>query len=315
MIHRVTPLMILYPVVYIVCTAPLAIGRIVALAGNKASLAYFCVAGSMIACNGWLDVLLYSTTRADIVLTAYPPSDDIGLETFAFMGKGHTFGTVTTVEAGPGGASRLGGGQWSQGRDSVENLYGLDKIKVKGEVTLGSAEQEKLADLKIEIACLVQSEAIYLFGVTQDALHQRPKSARRFMSPSVAISDMVATGSPSAFPFKTQPRGTEPVLEEPCWPHTQRHALVLVTGAEKECPHPSCHVPLKNASDSRAHFQVAHYIKEPRSNCVSRKRKSEDDEEYVQDTKREALKYVSKKAKTEDEKVEVEGRNGGPTAS
>ncbi|OAF61008.1 hypothetical protein VC83_02617 [Pseudogymnoascus destructans] len=49
---------------------------------------------SMIACNGWLDVLLYATTRADIVLTPYPPSDDIGLETFAFMGKGHTFGSA-----------------------------------------------------------------------------------------------------------------------------------------------------------------------------------------------------------------------------
>ncbi|OBT81758.1 hypothetical protein VE02_09748 [Pseudogymnoascus sp. 03VT05] len=115
MIHHETPLMILYPFIYIVCTAPLAIGRIAVLAGNEVSLAYFCVAGT------------------NIVFTAYPPSDDIGLETFAFMGKGHTFGTVTTVEAGPRGASRLGGGRTSQGGDSAENLYGLDKIKVKGE--------------------------------------------------------------------------------------------------------------------------------------------------------------------------------------
>ncbi|KFZ25094.1 hypothetical protein V502_00427 [Pseudogymnoascus sp. VKM F-4520 (FW-2644)] len=47
-----------------------------------------------------------------------------------------------------------------------------------------------------------------------------------------------------------------------------------------------------NASDSQAHFQDAHYIEEPRSNCVSRKRKSEDDEENVQDTKGEALIYL-----------------------
>jgi septum formation topological specificity factor MinE len=47
---------------------------------------------------------------------------------------------------------------------------------------------------------------------------------------------------------------------------------------------------------------------------VSRKRKSED-EENMRDAKGEALNYVSKKAKIEDEKVEVEGRNGGPTAS
>ncbi|KFY79963.1 hypothetical protein V499_01112 [Pseudogymnoascus sp. VKM F-103] len=68
-----------------------------------------------------------------------------------------------------------------------------------------------------------------------------------------------------------------------------------------------------NVSDSQAHFQDAHYIEEPRSNCVSRKRKSEDDEEYVQDMKGEALKYVSKKAKNEYEKVE--GRDAGSTTS
>jgi hypothetical protein len=34
---------------------------------------------------------------------------------------------------------------------------------------------------------------------------------------------------------------------------------------------------------------------------VSRKRKSEDDEEKMQDTKGEALNYVSKKTKNEDE--------------
>ena len=59
--------------------------------------------------------------------------------------------------------------------------------------------------------------------------------------------------------------------------------------------------------DFRAHFEDVHCIGEPRSNCVSRKRKSEDDEENMQDTKGEALNYVSKKAKNEDEKVE---RNG-----
>ncbi|OBT64937.1 hypothetical protein VE03_05614 [Pseudogymnoascus sp. 23342-1-I1] len=58
-----------------------------------------------------------------------------------------------------------------------------------------------------------------------------------------------------------------------------------------------------NAADSRAHFQDAHYIEEPRSNCVSRKRKSEDDEENVQDTKGDTLKHLSKKAKIQDEKV------------
>ena len=135
-LNGATPLMILYPVIYVVCTAPLAIGRIAALAGNEISLGYFCTAGSMIACNGWLDVLLYTGTRADIVYSTYPPTEDIGLDTFAFMGKGHSFGTVTTVEAGQRRGSRLAAGITSQGGDSVENLYGLEEIRVKGEVTV-----------------------------------------------------------------------------------------------------------------------------------------------------------------------------------
>ena len=88
--------------------------------------------------------------------------------------------------------------------------------------------------------------------------------------------------------------------------HIDKH---LETFAKQECPHPLCRVPLMNASDSRAHFQVAHCIEEPRLNCVCRKRKSEDDEEYVQDTKGEAIKYVSKKAMNEDEKIEGEMRD------
>jgi hypothetical protein len=142
--HRAMPLMILYPLIYTICTAPLAAGRIYALAGHTVSLGYFCAAGTMIACNGWLDVLLYASTRADIVFAEYPPGEEIGLDTFAFMGNGHSLGTVTTIEAGGHrrANSRLGKGHGrSRGgsRDasaSVENLYGLDQIGIKGEVTV-----------------------------------------------------------------------------------------------------------------------------------------------------------------------------------
>ncbi|KAE8448466.1 hypothetical protein EG329_009531 [Mollisiaceae sp. DMI_Dod_QoI] len=140
--------MILYPLIYTICTAPLATARIVALAGHDVPLSYFVMAGTMIACNGWLDVLLYASTRADIVFSEYPPGEETGLETFAFMGKGHRLGTVTTIQAGNVGertGSRLGGrmrrngsrGGSLRGRDdSVENLYGLDRIGIKGEVTI-----------------------------------------------------------------------------------------------------------------------------------------------------------------------------------
>ncbi len=75
----------------------------------------------------------------------------------------------------------------------------------------------------------------------------------------------------------------------------------LTTYAESECPHPMCHAHLESPSDFKAHFEDVHCIEEPRSNCVSRKRKSDDDKQKVQDTKGEALNHVSKKAKNEDE--------------
>ena len=133
-VHGATPLMILYPLIYVICTSPLAIGRIVALSGVEVSLEYFCAAGTMIACNGWLDVLLYASTRAEILFSEYPPGEETGLETFAFMGNGHKMGTTTAIEVGAprlrAGAPRLRAGE------SVEHLYGLDQLDHKGGVTV-----------------------------------------------------------------------------------------------------------------------------------------------------------------------------------
>jgi hypothetical protein len=110
------------------------------------SLEYFCAAGSMIACNGLLDVILYSTTRHSILFSDFQ-SEEVGLETFNFrppFGKGR-FGNTTTIEAGDRRGSSMGGRMGkSSGRESgesLENLYGLDRlgadqIGIKGEVTV-----------------------------------------------------------------------------------------------------------------------------------------------------------------------------------
>ncbi|KAF4632349.1 hypothetical protein G7Y89_g5780 [Cudoniella acicularis] len=137
-VHGATPLMILYPLIYTVCTAPLASLRIYALAGHDVSLGFFCMAGTMIACNGWLDVLLYASTRSDIVFAEGPPSEDTGLGTFVFMGNGRSMGNANAVGT-PGydrNGSRLGSlGRRSQDSDSLEHLYGLGRIGMKAEVT------------------------------------------------------------------------------------------------------------------------------------------------------------------------------------
>ncbi|KAK1987066.1 integral membrane protein [Colletotrichum cereale] len=79
------PAFLIYPVIYILCTAPLALGRVITMTGHQVSLEYFCLAGVMIASNGWLDVLLFSTTRHVIMFSASPDCEEIGLATFAFM--------------------------------------------------------------------------------------------------------------------------------------------------------------------------------------------------------------------------------------
>ncbi|TVY89899.1 hypothetical protein LAWI1_G006173 [Lachnellula willkommii] len=131
--HGATPLMILYPLIYTICTAPLAAGRIASLTGADVSLGYFCLAGSLIACNGWLDVLLYASTRAEIVF-AELPGEETGLETFAFMGKGHNLGTTTTIQAG--GSKSRNRLRRSVDNESMIHLQGMGQIGVKGEVSV-----------------------------------------------------------------------------------------------------------------------------------------------------------------------------------
>ncbi|KAK1655118.1 G protein-coupled glucose receptor regulating Gpa2-domain-containing protein, partial [Colletotrichum phormii] len=94
---------LLYPLVYVVCTIPLAAGRLASMTGHDVSLGYFCFAGAMIACNGWMDVVLYSSTRRSIVFSyERPPSQEVGLETFSFMcGTLPKFGNTTIVMGGP----------------------------------------------------------------------------------------------------------------------------------------------------------------------------------------------------------------------
>lgn len=64
---------------------PLAIARIAAMTGVHVPLEVFCAAGALIVSNGWLDVLLWGTTRHTIVFGRLEDADALGLDTFDFM--------------------------------------------------------------------------------------------------------------------------------------------------------------------------------------------------------------------------------------
>ncbi|CAK7224842.1 hypothetical protein SBRCBS47491_005692 [Sporothrix bragantina] len=95
------PGFLIYPIIYVVCTLPLALGRIATMAGAEVPLSYFCAAGALITSNGWLDVLLWGSTRRSIVFGDVGEKD-VGINTFTFMRTppNRRFGNMVWVEGG-----------------------------------------------------------------------------------------------------------------------------------------------------------------------------------------------------------------------
>ncbi|RJE25998.1 hypothetical protein PHISCL_01683 [Aspergillus sclerotialis] len=66
-LNRVVAYMVIYPIVYIVLTLPLAAGRMASAHHNTPSVVYFCVAGTLMTLSGFCDTLLYTLTRRTIL--------------------------------------------------------------------------------------------------------------------------------------------------------------------------------------------------------------------------------------------------------
>lgn len=132
------PAFLIYPVIYVICTLPLALGRIASMAGADVPLGYMAFAGAMIASNGSFDCLLFGTTRNVIVFASKHEVDrvDTGITTFNFMQTPRTrrYGNMVWVQGGSGGRGRasgggLGGSGGSRRRSSAAmHRRGEDKI-------------------------------------------------------------------------------------------------------------------------------------------------------------------------------------------
>lgn len=73
-IDRAAKLMVLYPAVYIVLTLPLSAGRMWSMANGGANLpdSYSLLAGTLIASTGFVDSLLYTLTRKQLISGSSP---------------------------------------------------------------------------------------------------------------------------------------------------------------------------------------------------------------------------------------------------
>ena len=134
--RAVSNLMVVYPIVYVICTIPLASARMAAMAGHPPSYTRLCLAAAMITSNGWLDVLLYTLTRRIMVFSDEPPPDDNGIDTFAafWAEKPKRFGGTWAVEAGhgaPPSRRERGFGSISSANGSAEDLVSVGSRDIK----------------------------------------------------------------------------------------------------------------------------------------------------------------------------------------
>lgn len=100
-----------YPIIYLVLTLPLAVGRILTMTNVDVSIHYFCASGALIAANGLFDVLMWGFTRRDVVFgDGIEAASALGLETFSFMRtpQGRKYGNIIWVQ-GAGAAGSSGG--------------------------------------------------------------------------------------------------------------------------------------------------------------------------------------------------------------
>lgn len=121
-LSRATKFMVMYPLVYVVLTLPIAVGRMVAMTGTPMNEVFFCIAGSLLTSCGWIDALLYTLTRRVLVsqdlsggqyhthhtvtaitTNAARPGDNYGLQSMTKEPVNATARTVTIV----GGSNRL----------------------------------------------------------------------------------------------------------------------------------------------------------------------------------------------------------------
>jgi hypothetical protein len=115
------------------------------MAGNKVPLSYFCFAGVMIASAGWLDVVLYSSTRRAIVFSGEaPPSQDTGIGTFAFMRPPVELklGNIVSVSAGNSQGLRNRWDKWRPSKPTagarLRNLGSGNNSRNGSKETIGS---------------------------------------------------------------------------------------------------------------------------------------------------------------------------------
>lgn len=137
------PAFLIYPIIYVTCTLPLATGRVATMAGGQVPLGYFCFAGALISFNGFFDCLLFGTTRQAIIFASKYDVDaeDTGVDTIAFLKTPTTrrYGNMIWIQGG--GARRQPDGKSAGGWWSWQRLAGQPDSRSVRERNRGASQE------------------------------------------------------------------------------------------------------------------------------------------------------------------------------
>jgi hypothetical protein len=182
-------LMVAYPIIYVLCTLPLATLRMYSIRNPTARVTpgWFCFAGAMITSNGWIDVLLYSLTRRIMLFSDSPPDCDNGIESFGTLWSNKTsFGTQTTCEYSPDDPQGKNGVKFNE----TELVYIEDKAyRQKGtNDLLGFSSITKNTTVEIKSEPMLESDRRAARQIRQGSATAPGLDTSRFDEPTSASS-------------------------------------------------------------------------------------------------------------------------------
>ncbi|KAJ5666649.1 hypothetical protein N7462_011058 [Penicillium macrosclerotiorum] len=105
-LNRVVIYMVIYPLVYLVLSLPLAAGRMATARGDSPSKTYFGVAGCLMALSGLMDVGVYTLTRRHLLIDTEHSTTD---RNYDITDSQWQTQITTTAGGGTGNRSRKGG--------------------------------------------------------------------------------------------------------------------------------------------------------------------------------------------------------------
>ncbi|EEA24933.1 hypothetical protein TMatcc_008036 [Talaromyces marneffei ATCC 18224] len=185
-LRRVVSYMVIYPVAYVVLSLPLAAGRMMTAQGKTPSTTYFCVAGAMMTSSGFVDVLLYTLTRRNLIIYSEVSAhrgnyDNMGSQSQSkrkmsrLMSNSKGLATMTTTITSHVDDS-VQGGKFRRGRVAPEHetIYSTDSQDNDNNNT----STENIVQKDVELAELGKVYQKTTIEVTSEPAPYHPRSAR-----------------------------------------------------------------------------------------------------------------------------------------